>query len=541
MSSPTRPPDGGYQPSTLVTIGSGRLGAQVLNRIRSGRRNPDREPPDETLVERRPLYVVAVVLAALSLLVHQPLLFIAGLLVFVVAAVPELWYRNSMRQLVVERTLGATRASPGDVVEVRLLVENRKPLPLPWLEVEDTYPVALHPLDRALAPSAVQERAVRAQTMALWTYQRLRRRQRIRATVRGVFRFGPLKLRTCDPFGILTRETTLQEPAELIVHPLIVPVERFGLDPHSPFGERKSVQRLLEDPLRVAGTRAYTPGDEPRRIHWKATARSGELQSKVYQPSTRHTLAVFLEVRTFPRLMMGYDADLFELLACAAASVASWSLEQGYATALYSNGTMAAFQEASLGAQRYHTAADADRPDPARALSLGSPRLRLPASSRPEQLMRILDGLAQLLPYYGLPMDQVMLAEQRRLPFGATIVYLGTEAVVDVPLIVALRQLHSHGHPVSLLLARSGLTLADEASETVHLSDLPVHYIGGRADWQDIVSAALGSHSTERDRTDAPGTTAHVAYDPVTLESKRGDDGAADQDGRRPARAIVVE
>ncbi len=535
MSSSGSKRDARNQPGELVTSGAVRFG-----RFARFRPADERPPPDYTLVRRRPLYVVAFALAVMCFVLGEPLLFVAALLILVVAAVPEMWYRFGMNGLVVERKLGATRANIGDVVEVRLLVENRKPLPMPWLEVDDLYPVSLRPFTRRVTASSQPGRATLTQTLALWTYQRVRRRMRFRTTARGVFHFGPLTVSASDPFGMLMREVKLEALESLIVHPVIAPVQRFGLNAQSPFGERKSALRLLEDPLRVAGTRMYTPGDEPRRIHWKATARTGALQSKVYEPSTRHALAIFLEVRTYPRVLMGYDEDIFELIACAAASVANWSLEHGYATGLYSNGTMATLQSSETSTLSGPAGSEAEDDGYSRAnepVSGSPPRLRLPPSSRSEQLTRILDGLARLLPYYGLPMDQVVGTERRRLPMGTTVVYIGTEAAVDVPIIVALRQLQSHGHPVSLLLARSGQAASDDAGEAVHLSGLPIHYIGSREDWRAILREALsdsGEGGTDESigRPATPDGAATVGTDHV---------GSSTGESRTAQRAITLE
>src|SRR5260221_527773 len=152
------------------------------------------------------------------------------------------------------------------------------------------------------------------------------RRLRVRCIERGAFRFGPMELRLSDPYGLLTREQRVENTAMLLVYPLIAPIQRFGLPAHSPFGESKSPLRLLEDPLRVAGTRPYMPGDEPRRIHWKATARAGALYSKIYEPATRQTVVVFVDVRTYQRSLFGYDPSLAELAISAAASIASCAL-----------------------------------------------------------------------------------------------------------------------------------------------------------------------------------------------------------------------
>jgi hypothetical protein len=191
---------------------------------------------------------------------------------------------------------------------------------------------------------------------------------------------------------------------------------------------------------------------------------------------------------------------------------------------------------ATLGATPSIGAATLLTPDDdlARAIARAAAhlRLRLPPSARPEQGTRILDGLARLLPYSGASMSQLISAEQSRLPNGATVVYIGAEAVVDVPTLVALRQLRAHGYAVSLLLMtadprpdtndttnantsatengailttgeRDATPSADERAEQasahdLHLANLPITYIGGRARWRALVAAALGPDAQRR-------------------------------------------
>ncbi|HEX6123255.1 MAG TPA: DUF58 domain-containing protein [Ktedonobacterales bacterium] len=473
-------------------------------------------PPDENLQARRPLYVMAVFLAGLSALLRLPLLFVAALLVLALAFLPELWYRFGLRALVVRREPETSRVMFGDTVEVPLVVENRKPLPLPWVEIEDEFPDQLPVLGMRLLPSIKPERAVLVNSASLWSYERLRRRYRVRAVERGAFRLGPMTVRTSDPFGMLTREEKRGVPAHLLVLPLVVPITKFGLTARAPFGEQTSQRRQLEDPLRIAGVRDYAPGDEPRRIHWKATARTAELQSKLYDPSSRHTIMLFLDVQTFTRSLMGYAPALLELAVCAASSVASWALERDYAVGLFSNGTLSTLgRETSAGDGTASSVpvAPMDAEDLARqiARSAMALRLRVAPSARNEQLGTILEGLARLIPYYGLSMAQVLSNERLSLPQGATVVYVGSEQAMDVELIVALREVQAHGHPLSILL-----TSLDEAERTgehdAHLADLPVHYLGGERRWHELANEALGG---------LPARRASPLGDPAVLQEER--------------------
>jgi uncharacterized protein (DUF58 family) len=489
-------------------------------------------PPDPALIERRPLYAIAVALLLVALALRQPLLVVAGLLVGALALVPEIWYRFGLRGLVVRQTPVVRQAVLGDEVEIVLTAENRQPLPLPWVEIGAELPEALPVVGARVRMTGNLERVRLEATLGIWAYQRVRRRLRVRCIERGAFRLGPLRVRVSDPFGILMREQQLDESELLVVYPLIAPIQRLGLSPRAPFGEQKSSLRLLEDPLRVAGVRPYMPGDAPRRVHWKATARLGELQSKLYEPATRHTLAIFLDVRTLSRAVFGYDPALAELAITAAASVASWALDQGYAVGLYANGSLGTSEPGERPAERTDTAAGADAArDGTRDLerriarAARALRLRVPPTSNPAQLTRILEGLARLVPVVGLPMESVLAGEQGQLPMGATLVYIGAETVVDAPLIVALRRVKAAGHTITLLL--TGSTAETQAGGEPHLqlAGMAIRLIGGRETWHELVAEALGR-----------GTAA----DGGAGADRAAETGPSDRAGRA-SRALVVE
>ncbi len=532
-----------------------------LRRVRTpGTEGPRHDAPDETLRGRRPLYLIPLGLLVLAPVLHLPLLVVAGLLVGVVMGAPEIWYRFGALGLHLQREPFTAQAVFGDEVEVTLTVENRQPLPLPWVVIEDNFPESLPVTGIYRSRGLSGDRMIVTSTLGLWAYQRVRRRLRVRCIERGAFRFGPMELRLSDPFGLLTREQRVENTAMLLVYPLIAPIQRFGLPAHSPFGESKSPLRLLEDPLRVAGTRPYMPGDEPRRIHWKATARAGALYSKIYEPATRQTVAVFVDVRTYQRSLFGYDPSLAELAISAAASIASWALQQGFAVGVYGNSSLAAAEMDRWRVERdaldRSSEAPADAPaapqEPAALVDTGTSlhdaalrrylarragllRLRVPPASNPAQLTRILDGLARLLPYGAAPMEMILTGEQSRLPAGSTIVYIGAEAAVDVPLIVALRRAKAVGHSVTLLLTGAPVPSApegtDDATPFMHLAGLSTHRIGGGDFWNALVADALEGR--------LGGATDEHA------ESRRPAQAGADtsQPGgsSQPRRALVVE
>ena len=238
---------------------------------------------------------------------------------------------------------------------------------------------------------------------------------------RGEHEFGPIEIRSGDIFGLFRRYATYATPATLLVYPRYVPVERLGIPARQPFGDYKAVQQMATDPLRLRAVREYAYGDNPRHVHWKATARRGELQTKLFEPSATPQLSVFLNQDTFVHMYEGLDPPTLELAITVAASVANHALEQGWMVGLQIN----AF------------ASNSDR------------QVKIPASRDPGQLTRVLETLARIKGWSGLPVEDLLRAQRYSLSKGATLVVV--TGVVTSDLLDVLVTLRRAGHPVTLI------------------------------------------------------------------------------------------
>jgi uncharacterized protein (DUF58 family) len=466
---------------------------------------------DEQILGRGPWYVVGIILIVASLVIHQPLLVVAGLLILALGGVPELWYRFCLRGLSVRRSLSAGRAQIGDGLILTITIENRKLLPLPRLEVVDEVPeYGLAIRGGYLENTTMPLRMHLVHLLSPWALQRVTRRYHVSCLARGSYFFGPIHLESGDPFGLLTREEVLDLTAFLLVYPLVVPLDQINFPAGVPMGERTTLRRILEDPLRTAGVRDYMQGDEPRRIHWKATAHTGTLQSKIFEATTQHTLALFVDTRTFERASLGYDPDLFELALCTAASVATWGSQQGYAIGLYSNGLQVAIPEdfAFLGEQPGGNVPSETTEEPSSEPTSGNsatqfqrrlaPAIihpRLSPSAASGQLPQILEALARIIPYYAGTMTDLLLGEERTLPFGSTVVYICSARVLargESDEIALLRRMHKRGYRVAVLVTGDATTIPFEA-----LRGLPMVHVGNGQAWQDLYRSALNLHGLD--------------------------------------------
>src|SRR6266545_3494322 len=236
------------------------------------------------------------------------------------------------------RTLNQHHAFPDDRVEFQVEIVNRKPLPLTSLRVVETVAAALDWGDTPLQYHEKPSLRLLERTTSLRWYEALRWRYQVRCPQRGAFAFGPTTLQAGDPFGFTTQELTVTNLIELVVYPRLLPLAELGLTARHPLGDVRSRQWLFADPIRTIGARDYRQDDPLKSIHWTATAHSGRLQTRVYEPTTSLELLIFLDLDTFTHYWEGTDPAQVERAISAAATLAKVGLEERYSVGLIVNG-----------------------------------------------------------------------------------------------------------------------------------------------------------------------------------------------------------
>ncbi len=377
------------------------------------------------------------------------LLLMAGLLVTIVA-VSWLWNQMAPYGLHIERHFSVRRAFVGETVELSLRVSNRKFLPLSWLRISDTFPLALPLADHPVSKRGDTNQGEFSTFWSLKWYQRITRHYRLQAAARGFYRFGPATLETGDLFGLF--RTTHQWPLEdlLIVYPQIVPLSELGLPAKEPFGDLRATQFMFEDPVRTVGARDYRPEDDFRRLHWKATARRQKLQTRVLEPATSHNLIVALNVATLAQHWRGVIPEVLEQAISVAASVAYYSVQQRWPTGLLVNG----------------------------ALPRSDQPIKVMPGRSPGQITAILEMLAAVTPFATSPIEKLLLAESPRLPWGSTLVLVS--AIITEEIAAALLDLKRMGRRLALIsLDPDPLppALRDILAYRVPLGDMPALHL----------------------------------------------------------------
>ena len=133
---------------------------------------------------------------------------------------------------------------------------------------------------------------------------------------RGIITVGPATTVRSDPIGLLRREHAFEDVHQVHVHPRTtsVPSTSAGLIRDL---EGNPTRRLVDADMSFHAIREYAPGDSQRQIHWKSTAKTGQLMVRQYEESRRSRMAVVLAIAEREYA----DADEFELAVSCAASL----------------------------------------------------------------------------------------------------------------------------------------------------------------------------------------------------------------------------
>lgn len=343
---------------------------------------------------------------------------IVASMLLVILSFADWWRKHALDSVVYLRNFHFYRMFPGETSIVQLRMENNKTLPLPWLVVRDLWPRLVCPVHESnsqavepLAPSHIVGMGILENIYSLLWYERSVRTYRLLFQKRGVYQVGPTVLSTSDILGFYDIETSpeKQVPAtipalgsnngpiqRLVVFPQPIKLSGLEFPQENPFGSRNSLRRLFEDPTRVIGIRQYHPEDEFRRIHWPATAHTGQLQVKIYQPTSAPVLVVALNATTSERYWDGFDAVKLEKMVSLAANFCIEGVDAGYMVGLLSNSCLR----------------QADQP------------FRVPPGRSNQQLGLLLEALAAVSPLTSGRFEDVLLREAGKIAFGAVLLII---------------------------------------------------------------------------------------------------------------------
>jgi uncharacterized protein (DUF58 family) len=259
-------------------------------------------------VRGRSFLVAGIAAFACALFLGQQDLLRVSVLLLALPFVCVIVVRRTQHTVTCTRTVEPSRVPAGDETTVTLRLENSSLVPTGLLLAEDTLPRGM-----SARPRFVIDRLdPRGQRDVFY---------KVRSQVRGRYRIGPLTLRVADPFGMCEVARAFPGVDDLIVIPVVEPLpvvllggEWTGSNDSHP----SSIPSAGEDDI---GTREYRHGDALHRVHWRSTARRGELMVRREEHPRQSRATILLDARAGAHAGEGKQSSL-EWGVSAAASLA---------------------------------------------------------------------------------------------------------------------------------------------------------------------------------------------------------------------------
>ena len=407
------------------------------------------------------LFIVIVVLLGLALVLQAGLVAFAGYVLLGVMLLSRYLARTWIVDLTAERICKTEPLEPGGTVEVIVKVRNAGRFPVPWVLVEDRI------AEQSIVQRRLSLKGSRLRVLFIRANGEKTVKYKLIFALRGYYQVGPMFAETGDVFGLHRRHKVFTEPVFVLVYPKVLSITTFDFASTRPIGEIRLANMLFEDPTRTAGVRPYQIGDPLQRINWRATARTGVLHSRIYEPTSLAGATILIDFHADGYPKKG-EPIRSELAITTAVSVANAVVILNQQIGIASNGRDATdrIREESLKSKdetapegyttRYEARSQFEE-------KLQNDRLRpviVETRRGYDQFHKIRETLARLEQTDGRTFADFLVEMSPRLPRDATIIAVLPRVTIETS--VALGQMRRQGFAISAIL----IGLADDGSDT---------------------------------------------------------------------------
>lgn len=385
----------------------------------------------------------------------------------------------------------ATRAG-GDVelklgsrVPVEISLHNTAKIPVLWVLAEDLMP--------RWATDAAQPTldidGDRLGVLMLWPDETKKLSYEVKVYRRGYFQVGPTVLETGDMMGLYRRYRVGTDPQFVTVLPEVIPLSTYEIGSRRPIGEIRMRENIMDDPTRLRGIRQWQIGDPMRSVHWAATARTGTLHTKIYEPSSIIGATLILDFHT-STTPTKHEPVRSDLAVTAAASIAAALHDAGEPFGIASNGRDAADRIRREGWKGDHRVrGDAER---ATEMADQSDRLRpvLIAPSRgPAHFKDVHRTLARLERGDGLTLAEMLVECESQLSSETTLLVIAQTFAPES--IAALISLSRRGRAVAVILNTHDINDYGASAGPLIASRIPTFHLADRNAIADVCRATM--------------------------------------------------
>ncbi|HMS53824.1 MAG TPA: DUF58 domain-containing protein [Fimbriimonadaceae bacterium] len=342
-------------------------------------------------------------LIVVAVMLNSGTLFYMGTALVATIGAARLQAWMSVRGLTIERIVPES-ASLGEEVKVELTIRSERKIRRPLITIIDHLPSKVAAVD--VTPSLPIAPAYGVP---------IRTHYKFRPTRRGKFKWSGLTVNGTDALGLVSLSKDYDVPATstLTVLPVPIPLD-LANPPSAGWGTSESENGLARGAgIEPRGIREYVHGDSMRFVHWRSTARTGNLWVKEFETGSHSAVAFFIQRSRGSDVGVAADTTL-EQMCGNVAFVAQQMLRQG----------------TQVDLPVHHVSG--------------------PWRSQPERVAQILDALAEIQANHGRSVATDLLEYAPTMPQGSVLYVLASVEEPDLP--GAIRTLRNRGYEIIALL-----------------------------------------------------------------------------------------
>ena len=273
------------------------------------------------LTTRGRAFIAAGVTAAVcAVLLDQKDLLRIGVLLGLLPLVTAYFLGRNRYRLGLVRSVTPTQVAVGQQARVQLDLSNDGRMPTGLLLLEDNLPYVLGTRPRFV----VDRMGPRWKRTVGYG---------VRSDLRGRFTIGPMTVRLSDPFGLVEMNRAFQTSAALVVTPRVVSLPAIPLSGAWTGSGDNRPRAFATGSAEDVTVREYRRGDDLRRVHWRSSARVGELMVRREEQPWQSRATLFLDNRRFSHRGSGAASSL-EHAVSVAASIGVHLTQRGFVVRL---------------------------------------------------------------------------------------------------------------------------------------------------------------------------------------------------------------
>ena len=256
-------------------------------------------------------------------------IIILGLVIFT-----EGFSSRRLKKISIKREVFPQKVTAGDKFHIRLIVENKNRLYIPFLIIEEVLHKKLTMLDES---GDIADGVKHVSRYSIKKFQKKIRTYTLIANNRGVYNIKNLKVTLADNLGLSLESENILDFVEMIVYPKVKKLSEYRFDSTNSQGDTTVKRWIYKDPIYIRGIREYCVEDRMKDIHWKSSLKANKLMVKEYDYTSNEKLVLILCCQGSNQFWASVNEDLTETIIDLAVSIGARASKDGIEVGIWSN------------------------------------------------------------------------------------------------------------------------------------------------------------------------------------------------------------